>query len=587
MKQPERLKELQNNSTVLLSKIRASGALGVSKRRYRLLEYLITEELSGRGDRIKAYSIGVDIFGKDDDFDPSTNNTVRVEMGRLREALTQFYANNDTADLIHIEIPIGTYQPIINLLPQTQDTSTESAPKTPASETYGNTDNRKRNFKQDVFLLLGVTISAIILFMIYSPNSSIWPFGSAQRDAELQTENARIPITIRNFKNLSANENISLIATSLSDDLGIALTRNKSLAVTDVGKTQSGTKLSPKNRQNDGLVIDGYIREFSGNLHIVIELIDNKTELLIWAHAFHTDHGEIEEDQDKVVNKIAGELRTQLYNASHRIVAGDDPMELSPWELYLIATWLPGEPKSTLAIEKKRIELARFALELQADFGQAHSVLADKLSYLASIDPLSNSPELLKEANYHAQKAMQLAPQDADVLFNLSMYEWHTGHLDKATSSLKRTLELDPSHTLAQILINVFPYSCTPAPHSTLEAVREHDASLSPSNPTRWLTLTSLTILHMNRGELEQALATEKRTHQIFQTPGTIIRMAAIMNQLGDLEGAKNLIASQKANWPNLNATHFANVTMPRRCSEVDAKSLLDMYRDLAITLDE
>ncbi|KAB7610345.1 hypothetical protein F9L33_13655 [Amylibacter sp. SFDW26] len=572
MSQPTRLAEFKSKSVILLNKMRDSGSLGVSDRKFRLLEYLINEELEGRGERIKAYSIGVDILGKDESFDPSTNNAVRVEMGRLREALKKFYSTNTKNNLLHIEIPTGSYRPIIS------EQSKKTAPRK-----INKSEKRKRSIKQDMLLLLGVTVSAVLLLFIYNPTKTISPSSPHTSNSEAHGKDPRISVSIRKFTSLSPNSDINFIAESLSEDLAVILTRNKSLAVIGLDDDQATLTGVAKN----GVIIDGYVRESSDTLHIVVELLDQKTKIVIWAQTFH--HPNVTDaDQDVLLQKVAGELRTQLYNASRRILAGEDPKGLSPWELYLIATWIPGEAKSTLEWEKERVDLARFALQLQPDFGQAHSVLADKLAYLASVDPPSDSAKALDEAAYHAQKAMETAPHDADVFFNLGIYQWHVGRIKKATMSMERVVELDPSHTMAKMLIEVMPYTCSPAPLSVIETTKAHDASLSPENPVRWVTLTWLTMLHLNRGELEQALITEQRTHQIFQTPDTIARMAVIMNQLGDLEGAKTLFASQKQNWPNLDARHFANVTMPRRCAEdANAGPLIDMYRDLAAALYE
>jgi adenylate cyclase len=88
----------------------ASGAIVGASRRGTLLRYLVEAELDGRGDRLKAYTLGTDVLGRGADFDPATDSIVRVEVGRLREALALH-----NASLPHgaprIEIPKGGYRP--------------------------------------------------------------------------------------------------------------------------------------------------------------------------------------------------------------------------------------------------------------------------------------------------------------------------------------------------------------------------------------------------------------------------------------------------------------------------------------------
>ncbi|WP_299775116.1 hypothetical protein [uncultured Tateyamaria sp.] len=91
--------------------IAASGVLGKSKRRERLLRYLLDQELDGLGAQIKAYTIATDVLGRDASFEPSTDSIVRSEVGRLRDALNLFFAERRDEALVRIEIPKGTYRP--------------------------------------------------------------------------------------------------------------------------------------------------------------------------------------------------------------------------------------------------------------------------------------------------------------------------------------------------------------------------------------------------------------------------------------------------------------------------------------------
>jgi adenylate cyclase len=93
-----------------------SQALGESDRLRALLRYLVTEEIEGRGDRLKAFSIATDVFGRGSTFDPQTDSIVRVEVGRLRKALELYYATDGQADPLQISIARGGYRPNIALV---------------------------------------------------------------------------------------------------------------------------------------------------------------------------------------------------------------------------------------------------------------------------------------------------------------------------------------------------------------------------------------------------------------------------------------------------------------------------------------
>lgn len=105
-----------NDVRSVLKNILASPQFASSPQVSATLRYVVEESLEGRSDRIKAYSIAIDVLKKTDEFDPSSNPIVRVLAGRLREALTTFYQTPTGAEQkIMITIPIGSYVPVFAL----------------------------------------------------------------------------------------------------------------------------------------------------------------------------------------------------------------------------------------------------------------------------------------------------------------------------------------------------------------------------------------------------------------------------------------------------------------------------------------
>jgi len=96
---------------VALQSLLASEALRVSERNRRFLSFVVRRAIDGQADRIKAYSIGVDVFGRDDSFDPTLDPIVRIEATRLRSALAAYYEGPGRAAAVMITIPKGSYVP--------------------------------------------------------------------------------------------------------------------------------------------------------------------------------------------------------------------------------------------------------------------------------------------------------------------------------------------------------------------------------------------------------------------------------------------------------------------------------------------
>ncbi|TCL08463.1 TolB-like protein [Shimia isoporae] len=85
------------------------------KRTRQFLEHIITEELEGRGDRLKGTALAMDLFGRSADFDPASDPVVRTEAMKLRKALEHYYLTEGAQDQIYIDVPKGSYRPVITL----------------------------------------------------------------------------------------------------------------------------------------------------------------------------------------------------------------------------------------------------------------------------------------------------------------------------------------------------------------------------------------------------------------------------------------------------------------------------------------
>lgn len=94
-----------------LERVLSSEVFARSERARDLLRYLLEQDLAGNADRLKGFSIAIDVFGKSEQFDPATDTVVRVQAGRLRDLLDQYYAREGADDPLRIAIPRGSYVP--------------------------------------------------------------------------------------------------------------------------------------------------------------------------------------------------------------------------------------------------------------------------------------------------------------------------------------------------------------------------------------------------------------------------------------------------------------------------------------------
>jgi len=76
----------------------------------RLLRYLADHSLAADSGPLKEYTIGVDAFGKPADYDPRIDSTVRIQIGRLRQKLVEYYKSEGKDDEIVVDLPRGRFK---------------------------------------------------------------------------------------------------------------------------------------------------------------------------------------------------------------------------------------------------------------------------------------------------------------------------------------------------------------------------------------------------------------------------------------------------------------------------------------------
>ena len=92
-----------------IERLTKSHSLHSSESLCRLLRYLAEHSLDHPGVALKEYQIATEVLGRPAGFDPQSDSTVRVQAGRLRVKLAEYYSHEGTEDLVVVEIPRGSY----------------------------------------------------------------------------------------------------------------------------------------------------------------------------------------------------------------------------------------------------------------------------------------------------------------------------------------------------------------------------------------------------------------------------------------------------------------------------------------------
>jgi hypothetical protein len=93
-----------------IQRILHSGTFHRSESLQRVLSYLTEKSLSDTADQIKEYAIGMDVFGKSPDYDTRLDSSVRIQVGRLRQKLIEYYVAEGVNDEIVVALPKGQFK---------------------------------------------------------------------------------------------------------------------------------------------------------------------------------------------------------------------------------------------------------------------------------------------------------------------------------------------------------------------------------------------------------------------------------------------------------------------------------------------
>jgi tetratricopeptide (TPR) repeat protein len=97
-----------------VGRMTASDVFVSSPQLSSFLQFVVEAVLRGQGERLKGYTIGVEVLRRDVTFDPQIDPIVRVEATRLRRAIGRYYAGPGANDAIQIDLPRGGYVPCIS-----------------------------------------------------------------------------------------------------------------------------------------------------------------------------------------------------------------------------------------------------------------------------------------------------------------------------------------------------------------------------------------------------------------------------------------------------------------------------------------
>ena len=126
------------------------------------LRFTVERTLEGRGDELKEYVLGVEVFHRGAQFDPRLDSIVRVQGSKVRAKLREYYETVGQDDPVRIELPKGTYAPVFCAQVAVSAATVEPANSDPPQRFFTILRNTK------LLLVTALAIAGITLAFIYT-----------------------------------------------------------------------------------------------------------------------------------------------------------------------------------------------------------------------------------------------------------------------------------------------------------------------------------------------------------------------------------------------------------------------------------
>jgi DNA-binding winged helix-turn-helix (wHTH) protein/TolB-like protein len=371
----------------------------------------------------------------------------------------------------------------------------------------------------------------------------------------IRSERTGIVVTVEPF----GTDGASLAVAGLTDELGTAIARSPLIRVRTASTPAPGGEVQYRLR--------GEVHRVDDQLRINAQVLDSATGEVVWGERYDRPNDAQFSARDDVVAAITRDSFYPLLRAAKAKLVHRPALSLVPWELTLFVTWVPGDERMFAGPPTEdSYWLQRRALELDSDFAPAHALFAQLASWHALFDPPSNTPRALARARHHAERAVELAPYDAEVLYQLALYYTNNGDRDRVLATLDRVLELQPNHPLARIDRDFVAGQCQADSDAAVTRLTTELNALPVTSPARWVALSHLSSLYLARGEFERAREAALASRRINPSTRTALTLAAANAELGADAEALATMAAHRREWPNLDLAWFAEQTVPRWC---------------------
>jgi len=323
-----------------------------------------------------------------------------------------------------------------------------------------------------------------------------------------EPELARKPsVAVLPFDNMSGDPSQEYFADGITEDIIMALSRNRWLSVVARNSTFAlkGRSIDVRRVAQElaaNYVVEGSVRRTGNRLRIAAQLIDGASGSHIWAERYDRDLADIFAVQDEVTGAIAGRIEPELGAVERQRAERKPTQNWNAWDCYHLGLSHMYRFDKGANLEAQR--LFRRAIAFDPKFAAAHARLAYCIVLQMVYYDAPPTRDTLDEALSLARAAASL--DDKDAFCHLAVGRVHLARreYEEALAQCRTSLDLNPSFAQAHCAMgNTLTHTgrVEEAIPSLQEAIR-----LSPQDPWRWAFLSYAAMAHISLGQYDKAV---------------------------------------------------------------------------------
>ncbi len=468
-----------------LKRVLASKSFQPVERLRRFLDFVVQETVAGRGEQLKEFLVGIEVFGKEASFDPRNDPIVRVQARRLRARLARYYREEGQNDDLIIDLPKGGYAP---------------------------------TFKH--------------------------VHGGVQRRSVQTALISRNTVLVLPFFDDSAGGDQEYFCRGLSHEIAHTLSNVQAIRVV---ATDSAALLDYENdareaaeRLNAAMVIGGSVRRVGDVRRITAHLIDAASGCFLWSESFDRKAEDSFADQESIAHAIRERIQAGLVDSGHRMGAQRPTENSAAYNLYLQGRHMLEQ--RTEEGMRRAVDLFEKAIAEDAQYANAYSGLADAYGLLGHYGVLSPA-EVWTKAASNAAWAVLLDENSVEAHTSLahvkSTQDWDWAGAER---EFHRAVGLNPRYATTH---HWYGISCL-APLGRLDEALDQMQIASALDPISSIIARDTAVIHYYKRDFERAL--EQCDHTIEQHPhfaGSYWILGMVQAQMGEFD--ESIAAFQRA----------------------------------------